>query len=175
MKNNAGSGAIYGLGLIVFISAVIVYNLSLKTMIKSAIVSLLLAFLLALSLYYIKPKTFAYNYNNVKLAVSYLKGDIPESEVTTIPRKLIVYKNYYELYVKEPVLFIFGSGPGTFNSRASFLLNGDYSSNKLLRRLGNNEPKNAKSGAYPLWNSKITSAERHTDGTRNQPFFPQIQ
>jgi hypothetical protein len=87
-----------------------------------------------------------------------------------IPRKIIVYKNYFSIYLKDPVLFLFGSGPGTFNSRTSFLLNGEYSTSKVFEKvLGIYRPKYASLGVYPLWNSK-NSISNLTNGTRNEPF-----
>ena len=65
-------------------------------------------------------------------------------------------------------IFIFGTGPGSYNSRTSFLLNGEYS--KLISSSKNkgNRPVYAEIDIYPLWNRNITY--QYNDGTRNQPF-----
>jgi hypothetical protein len=69
------------------------------------------------------------------------------------------------------MLFLTGSGPGTFNSRASFLLNGDYAKSKFLENiLGVHTPKYAVIGVYPLWNTELAQASTFMHGTRNQPF-----
>jgi len=167
----SGIVSFYGLGLLVFLAALVLYNLSLKSIIKSVLISAFIIASVAIGLYFIKPKVFIYNYDNLRMAVLFLKGDVKENTPGQIPRKIVVYKNYLSLYATDPILFLFGSGPGTFNSRTSFLLNGDYSKNKLVEAVFPvSEPKYARIGAYPLWNSNLVKATRFTDGTRNQPF-----
>ncbi len=167
----SGIVSFYGLGLLIFLVALVLYNLSLRSIIKSVFISAFIIISVAVGLYFIKPKVFGYNYDNLKMAVAFLKGDIKESDSRQIPRKIMVYKNYFSIYGSDPVLFLCGSGPGTFNSRTSFLLNGDYSKNKLIESIFPvSEPKYAVIGAYSLWNSKFVKATSFTDGTRNQPF-----
>jgi hypothetical protein len=122
-------------------------------------------------LYVIKPQTFWYNYNNILIVKHYLEGSVSEKYADKIPRKLIVYKNYFNLYASDPILFLIGSGPGTFNSRTSFLLNGEYSKIKWVEKItaGSSRPHYASLGAYPLWNPKNMTSNL-TNGTRNQPF-----
>lgn len=167
----SGIVSFYGLGLLVFLAALVLYNLSLRSLIRSVFISVFIIVSVAMGLYFIKPKVFIYNYDNLKMAVAFLRGDVKENTSKQIPRKIMVYKNYFSLYTTNPTLFLFGSGPGTFNSRTSFLLNGDYSKNKLIEAVFSvKEPKYALIGAYPLWNSKLVKAASFTDGTRNQPF-----
>lgn len=161
----------YGLGLIVFVLAICIYNLSLKNFIKTILISALIVSILGYSLYLFRYKTFVYNYENIKKVELFFNENIDKKFVAQIPRKLILYKNYVEVYSKEVVLFLLGSGPGTFNSRTYFLLNGDYSKSKFLENIfGIHEPKYASQFVHTLWNSKNTSQKDYMDGTRNEPF-----
>jgi hypothetical protein len=167
----SGIVSFYGLGLLVFMAAIIIYNLSLKSLMKSMVISGFLVLFLGVGLYFIKPTTFDYNYANMKIVISYLRGDVPEENIQRIPRKFILYKNYLSLYPTDPTLFLFGSGPGTFNSRTSFLLNGDYAKTDFLENIfGVYQPHYAVKGAFSLWNSKISLASTYMNGSRNQPF-----
>jgi hypothetical protein len=117
-----------------------------------------------------------YNYYNIKKIGLLFKNDNGKKVKYDIPRKLVLHKNYVQTYTKDVGLLILGSGPGTFNSRTSFLLNGDYSKNSYLSTIFDvSTPAMAEKYVYPLWNSKITSQSLYkygvyNDGTRNQPF-----
>jgi hypothetical protein len=161
----------YGLGLIVFILTICIYNLSVKNFIKTTLISFLAILLIGFSFYLFRPQTFIYNYNNIKSAALFFNKKNDPKLVGQIPRKIILYKNYVHGYTNDIGLFFMGSGPGTFNSRTYFLLNGDYSRTKFLENtFGVHEPKYASEYVHPLWNSKNTSKKDFTDGTRNEPF-----
>ncbi|HEY4799396.1 MAG TPA: hypothetical protein VII99_10010, partial [Bacteroidia bacterium] len=161
----------YGLGLIVFFLSIIVYNLSLRNFIKTILIGFLSFCLLATSLYFFRHQTFVYNYENIQKAQSFFQEDLPPKYASNVPRKLILYRNYVRGFGKDAMLFLFGSGPGTFNSRSYFLLNGDYSKSKFIETLlGKHEPKYAAQYVHVLWNSEDTSQQKYTDGTRNEPF-----
>lgn len=166
----SGIASFYGLGLIIFVISIVVFSFSLKNAIRYTLITAVVFIFLGSLLYLIKPKTFRYNYDNLTIVKNYVQGDVSEIYRDKIPRKLVLYKNYFSIYVKDPVLLLAGSGPGTFNSRTSFLLNGDYSKSKFFENiLGVHRPKYAVEGAFSLWNSKITILSL-MDGTRNQPF-----
>ena len=166
----SGIVCFYGLGLIIFAASVVIYNISLRSFVKSLLISFFVLLFFAVGLYLIKPQTFYYNYNNIKIVKTYFDEDIDPAFAYKIPRKMLLYKNYYSIYMNDPILFLFGSGPGTFNSRSSFLLNGEYSKSKLFEKiLGVYHPKYASVGVYPLWNSKNSNSNL-TNGTRNEPF-----
>lgn len=95
------------------------------------------------------------------------KGDF--SEDGEMPRKLTLYYNYLDIFSKDLNLFFWGIGPGTFNSRVSFLLNGIYSDNIVVKLIGNRKSSIASEFVFPLWDNDILSV-RFNDGTRNQPF-----
>jgi len=119
-------------------------------------------------LFFASSRTFSYNYNIMNNTVAMLiEGDF--SDESEMPRKLTVFYNYSKVFMDDIKLFLFGTGPGTFNSRTSFLLNGDYSNNLLVKLMGASQPEYALDNAYALWNRNILSIQ-FNDGTRNQPF-----
>jgi hypothetical protein len=167
----------FGLGLLVFVGTVLIYNFSLKRF-KAMLIALGMIAVIGITIYLIRPQTFAYNIENIKgiknALENYKKIDFTKSdqvaEETNLPRKLILYYHYGKVYFNDAVLFLFGNGPGAFNSRTSFLLNGDYSKITFLNELKiSDNPDLAVKYVYPLWNSKLTSIP-FRDGTRNQPF-----
>lgn len=161
----------YGLGLAVFILSVFVYRFSVKTFLKSILLFVLVISVLGTFLYLFRYKTFQYNYENIKKAELFFDNKNDPQLEFQIPRKLILHKNYIQVYSKDIGLFLLGSGPGTFNSRTSFLLNGDYSRSGFFEKVfGIHNPAYAVRYVYPLWNSKIVSFKLFTDGTRNEPF-----
>jgi len=89
-------------------------------------------------------------------------------ELTVIPRKFTFFVGAFERIKKDPLILIAGTGPGTYNSRSSFLFNGVYSKNPLLESLST-QPKFAIQDVYPLWNPGLFKI-KFNDGSRNQPF-----
>lgn len=166
----SGVVCFYGLGLIIFIVSIVAYNFSIKSAFRTLFISFFVLAFLGVSLYFIRPSTFQYNYDNLVMVKNYVQGNVTQMQKDKIPRKLVVYQNYFNIYCYDPVLFLFGSGPGTFNSRSSFLLNGEYSTSKFFESiLGVHRPQYAVKGAYSLWNRK-NGVSNLTDGSRNQPF-----
>jgi len=159
----------YGLGLLVFLGSIFVYKFSLRSLLKSLIIIAFVFVLFATTLYAFKKETFFYNLENLRRAELFFRDDISEQQAGLIPRKLLLFKNYFKGYSEDPILFLLGSGPGTFNSRTYFLLNGDYSRNKSLEKIfGVSSPKMGETYVHPLWNKDNTGL--YTDGTRNEPF-----
>lgn len=166
----------YGLGLIVFVMSVFVYKFSFRAFFKSFFILIAIISFLGGTLYIFRNKTFNYNYENIKKVELLFNDQTDPKFADQIPRKLILYKNYIHVYSKDIGLFLLGSGPGTFNSRTSFLLNGDYSKSGFFESVfGVSSPEYASKYVYPLWESKMISQELYkkgiyNDGTRNEPF-----
>lgn len=159
----------YGLGLILFLFTILIFNFSLKRFYRFIIVTPIIIVIFGLCLYVFKPDTYAYNVENLRRFSLIFKTHLSSVEKNSIPRKLLVFRNYLEGFSNNANMILFGSGPGTFNSRSYFLLNSDYSDSKLIKGiLGQREPKVAEKYVHPLWNTENTV--RHMDGTRNQPF-----
>ncbi len=164
--------ALYGMGLMIMIVTCLSYYLIVKRSLKLILGVLFFIGVIYLFMFIINPVTLKYNINNVKSFVDgFEKLDKkPDTVATRIPRKLFVYYYYKKHYMTDSKRFLIGTGPGTFNSRVSFLLNGDYSpGNPFEKIFGVHNPKYAAKYIYPLWDKKILS-KLYFDGTRNQPF-----
>ncbi|MBO9573594.1 MAG: hypothetical protein J7497_15510, partial [Chitinophagaceae bacterium] len=66
--------------------------------------------------------------------------------------------------------FLFGSGPGTFNSRTAFMVGSPTYFTKLPFIKDTEQPYYFKNYAYSLWNPSNNSKALYLDGFRNQPF-----
>lgn len=86
-----------------------------------------------------------------------------------LPRKYVALHTYAMLVLREPH-FLLGTGPGTYSSRVSFMLNGDYNENPVVTQLGPQLPTLASRYVYPLWWKQGILKRPYADGTRNQPF-----
>lgn len=169
----------YGLGTLIFIFTilvVLVLNLN-KRYFKYLIASPVLIVIVFSLLVKIKPTAVRYLNENIDRAVYSFtihnnKFDDEMDRVdryltTKTPRKILAFRSYFEKITESKLNTLFGIGPGTYNSRASFLLNGEYTKNPIFKKI-TSEPPLAVKFIYPLWNSKITY--QYNDGTRNEPF-----
>lgn len=157
----------YGFGLFCF-GIAIICALITKINIKSIGIILAVFLLIISGFAFFNPTALAYNFRVAGLffdAIStiYEGGYFDES---FIPRKLLVWLNYISIINENwPTIFL-GVGPGGFNSRTAFFLNGDYASFGIF-------PIAASAYHYehvfPLWNSSLLSTA-YTDGSMNQPF-----
>jgi hypothetical protein len=121
-------------------------------------------------LYATSKKTVDYNVKSVAAAYEAVR----DRDIDILPRKLRLFVNYAAVYPPDSMRLLFGSGPGTFNSRTSFLLNGEYSrSNVFERAVGISRSEVAQRYAHPLW-SAFVLAKPFQDGTINQPFSSAI-
>jgi hypothetical protein len=173
----SGFMCFYGLGLLLFIiSFGLVLLRSIKVeYIKYVISAPILIFLVIVFTNSINPHLFSYMNKNIDRALSSFVNDLPyENEMTDVrnletvktPRKILSFKGAIKR-IQEPRIFFIGTGPGTYNSRTSFLLNGEYTRNPLFKKISN-RPEYAEKDIYPLWNNDIIF--QFNDGTRNQPF-----
>lgn len=173
----SGVMCFYGLGLILFlVSLILAFGIRLKTRyIKYILLSPIVLIVLLLIITRVNPNILSYMNkninrvtNSISLALPYEEEmeDVRNFETVKTPRKILMFKGSIKL-MSAPHILLFGAGPGTYNSRTSFLLNGEYTSNKYLKRI-KIEPEYAKRDIYPLWNENITF--QYNDGTRNEPF-----
>jgi len=165
------------LGLIIFI---IVIAFLLLTKIRFEKLKYILISILLLGIVFsitekFNPKIFLYIKANINSTVdgfsnySY-KEQIKiarENKRTEVPRKITAFAGGLKR-MTDLEFFSFGAGPGSYNSRTSFLLNGEYSKLNNSPKNKGNRPVYAELDVYPLWNRNITY--QYNDGTRNQPF-----
>lgn len=154
----------YGAGLIVVSVAFVVSFLRLSTVsiIKTAAIGGASIALIYVFLYTVKPLVLEYNLANIKKIIRF-------DEVGGA-RKVKSFYNYGTAYPENAKDFIFGSGPGTFNSRSAFMV-GSPSYFQLFPLIkDDDQPYYFKYYAYTLWNAGNTQKELYLDGFRNQPF-----
>jgi len=173
----SGFMCFYGLGLLLFFGAIaIVFLVNLKKKYFKYIIILPLSiWLIVLTATKINPAAFSYMNNNIKrvqLTISNKRPydnelrDVKKFKTVKTPRKIMAFEGGIRV-LSNPIYFLFGTSPGTYNSRVSFLLNGEYTRNKLFKKI-KNRPFYANRDIYPLWNKNITY--QYNDGTRNEPF-----
>jgi hypothetical protein len=154
----------YGGGLLVLVLA-IVLTFFIPTF--SSVIKTLLACIISLTVVYfalalIKPKVLAYNMVNLKRALHFNEN--------IGARKVISFYNYFLAYPSHPRDLLFGSGPGTFNSRSAFMVGSPYFFTRIPVIKSDKKPPYFRDYAYPLWNDTNTSMALYQDGFRNQPF-----
>lgn len=164
----------YGMGLMVMIISLVIYYFFIRRNVVLTVAACFAIIFVGAAVYLVAPKTFLYTVENVEKFTSAAE-DIEKKGMANkdnIPRKVFIYYYYYKNYVRNNNRFLFGTGPGTFNSRISFLLNGDYSSgNPFEKVFGVQKPHYASRYAYPLWKKQVVqNVNKFHDGTRNQPF-----
>jgi len=158
--------AFFGLALVTLVGALAVFHWRWLLHPVRMVGLLLVVGVIVGMLYATSKKTLDYNVRNVTI----LYEAVADSDVDVVPRKLRLFLNYSAVYRRDPIRLLFGTGPGTFNSRASFLLNGDYSEGNIFERaLGVSTSNVARRYAHPLWSTYLVS-KPFQDGTLNQPF-----
>jgi len=153
----------YGAGQIICILAFILafYRFKITAIIKTGLIATggILAIFFLLLLF--KPYALEYNMVNLQRLVSF--------DVEHGPRKIRSFYNYGVSYPRDPKDFLFGSGPGTFNSRSAFMVGSpSYFPSFVWKE--DQKPYYFLNYAYTLWNEKNTSQALYLDGFRNQPF-----
>jgi hypothetical protein len=156
--------AFYGAGLIVFLGAFVLTFLRPKlfSLLKLLILFTIFFWLGIKFLQYVKPNVVDYYATNLRRIVQ-----LDERET---PRKLYSFRNYAKAYPSNVKDFLFGSGPGTFNSRSAFSIGSPSYFTTIAFLKSEDQPYYFKNYAYPLWNETNTSQARFQDGFRNQPF-----
>jgi hypothetical protein len=154
----------YGAGLIICITAFIFTFLKFEVqyIIKTFFIGIVALATIYFLMLFLKPVTLEYNIANIKHLIT--------NDVQKGSRKLASFYNYGISYPKNAKDFLFGSGPGTFNSRSAFMI-GSPSYFKTFSFIKDDEaPYYFKNYAYTLWNEKNTVQSLYLDGFRNQPF-----
>ena len=150
----------YGAGLIAFLGAIVLtyFRIRLKNII---ILVFTLVFILAFVYVLMKsvsPLTLDYNVNIIKRFL--------DPTAANAPRKIIIFRNYFTGYTKDIPDLLFGSGPGTFNSRSAFMVGSpSYFNVDFIKSA--EQPHYFRDYAYTLWNPTNTGPY---DGFMNQPF-----
>lgn len=160
----SGIMGFFGAGLLVFIVAFVLafMRFHLVKFIKTLFTSILVLIVAYYSLYFIRPQVLNYNKSNIEKILSF--------DVENGPRKIIVFYNYLIAYPKHVRDFLFGSGPGTFNSRSAFTVGSPSYITSAEFIKSQRQPFYFKNYAYTLWNETNTSQALFQDGFRNQPF-----
>lgn len=155
----------YGSGLFYFFLAILIASPFRKNL-----ASLLFIFPLIIFSYiiisWLNPKVIYYN-TSVLLyfydsLMSYYAGFVSPGT----PRRLSFMLDFFNFYFSDPSWMLFGIGGGSFNSRISFLFNGDYSSFDFLPIARHSFAENL---VFIHWNRDLTT-QLFSDGSMNQPF-----
>jgi len=154
----------YGAGLIVVVIAFILvfFKPTLKAVIRTLSITVVSIFIIYYLLLYFKPNVLDYNLSNIK--------KIAKFDNQNGPRKVVSFYNYGISYPHDLKDFLFGSGPGTFNSRSAFIVGSPTFFDAATILKSEAKPYYFKNFAYTLWNSNNTSQLLYQDGFRNQPF-----
>jgi hypothetical protein len=152
----------YGGGVLVLGATITLQTLQFDTrkLFRKILLGFVIIAAIGFTIYLVRPDTLRYNLNIISLFAG-KKGE-------KTPRKLLSYRNYVRGYSSDWKDAIFGSGPGTFNSRSAFIIG----SQEYFKMPGifksTDQPYYFKNYAYPLWNAGNTG--RFQDGFMNQPF-----
>lgn len=168
----------YGLGLLVFIMAMLlVYSTRILRYWK-AILTLMVA---GLAMLWFINKFNARNLDYIKknLSQAMLVLDdydydtemkkAEEFKVTEIPRFIVFLDGAQKRLFGDPKVAFLGTSPGGYNSRTAFYLNGDFVQNQFLLDHFNNRTIYHQEDVFPLLNRELIRRP-FNDGTRNQTF-----
>lgn len=160
----SGIMGFFGGGLIAFaLSTMLSFiGFNLARFIKAVMIVAVIIVAAYYSILLIRPKVLRYNKNNI--------SDILSLDLKNGPRKGIAFYNYCMAYPAHPKDFLFGSGPGTFNSRTAFMVGSPSYFTAVRFFKCSRQPYYFKNYAYTLWNETNTSPDLFQDGYRNQPF-----
>lgn len=150
----------YGAGLMVLLGAFALFYIkfSFKSLFRILFVTLILLVVVYFLMDLISPKTLQYNINIFK--------KFWNASLDNAPRKLIIFYKYITNYPGNILDFLFGSGPGTFNSRSAFMVGSpSYFNLNIIK--SDSQPWYFANLAYPLWNPAVVT---RYDGFVNQPF-----
>lgn len=168
----------YGLGLVLTIIALVWVFRKFIFNIRLAKYMLLMGFLVYAAAMVIKIVN-PHNYNYVQNTLnSFLIKDFDYEkemenarnyETSSTPRKITFFAGVYHRLIEDPQILLYGTSPGTYNSRVAFLLNGDLSKTAFLKDNVQIRPTYHEKDIYYLFNS-ISTRVSWMGGTRHQPF-----
>jgi hypothetical protein len=150
----------YGAGLLVLIGALVLtyFKVKLSNIIQLILFTAATVLAVYVVMKLISPSTLEYNLNIIDRFMN--------ATGSNVPRKLVIFQNYFEAYSTHFVDMLFGSGPGTFNSRSAFMVGSPgYFDIDIIK--SNHQPYFFREYAYTLWNPSNTGP---FDGFMNQPF-----
>lgn len=151
----------YGVSLMVFAMAAAIVGLRFVSLTRIVAIVFLAGASISL-MHYVRPNTLAYNISIVEGTVESLAT---ASGLESAPRKILAFTGFMDLLAQQPEIGFVGVGGGAYNSRTSFMLNGQYSAaTPVVVR-----PTYAEQRVFPLWNPLVLS-QAYSDGTMNQPF-----
>jgi len=168
----------YGLGLMVFIAAVL---LMYATMILRSLKAIIMLIVAGITMFWFInqfiARTLDYIITNLERTTLVLESysydqelkKAREMEVTQIPRFVVFLDGARKRIFESPKVFLLGTSPGGYNSRTAFYLNGDFVQNRFLLENFNNRTVYHKEDIFPLLNRELIS-KPYNDGTRNQTF-----
>lgn len=157
----------FELGMLILLMTVAFFFLFRNFSLKRVFYFLLIVFVVFLLFEYFFPHEFIYLTNNLFFIYDLIY--YKEIEIDFIPGKFSVWISYFKAINDNLFLLLFGLGPGSFNSRISFLLNID-SSNLIVSMFGHSMPALHEKIVHPLWDLSKVSMANFNDGTKNQPF-----
>lgn len=150
----------YGAGMMVLFASLMIFYF--KFTLKNIIRFIFLLGLIGIAVYFlmksISPNTLEYNINIIKKFLIFSPD--------RAPRKLVIFYNYVQAYFAHPLDLLFGSGPGTFNSRSAFMVGSPTYFNAPVLK-SEQHPYYFFNYAYTLWNPAVVTPY---DGFMNQPF-----
>lgn len=154
----------YGAGLVIVFAAFILafFRLKIVALLKTLSIGLGAFAVIVFTMYLVKPLVLEYNVANIKKLLDFN----PE----TGARKITSFYNYGISYPKNAKDFLFGSGPGTFNSRSAFMVGSPSYFQGVSFIKDEEKPYYFENYAYTLWNENNTRQDLYLDGFRNQPF-----
>lgn len=150
----------YGAGLMAFLGALVLtyFRSRLKNIFILFFSLVFVIALIYILMKIISPLTLDYNINIIKKFL--------DPTAANAPRKLIIFRNYFDVYPSNIPDLLFGSGPGTFNSRSAFMVGSpSYFNADFIKSA--EQPPYFRNYAYTLWNPSNTGPY---DGFMNQPF-----
>jgi hypothetical protein len=150
----------YGAGLVAFAGAFLLtfFKFRLRNVVALTVSMLLVLGIAYLVMRVVSPLVLDYNVNIIK---KFLDPAAPGA-----PRKIIIFRNYLDGYGSNIIDLLFGSGPGTFNSRSAFVV-GSPAYFQVEPIKSDVQPEYFRNYAYTLWNPSNTGPY---DGFMNQPF-----
>lgn len=168
----------YGLGLLIFLLAIVVFYspLIIKNIgiVFKGLIILALVFFIT---YIINPGNVDYIKVNVRDSMSVFESYDYEVEMDKInnyqrtftPRYYTFLQGTGRLIMSDAKVFLLGTSPGTYNSRTAFYLNGDFIQNQFIKDNFSENTYYHEEYVKPILNRKLISVPWN-DGTRNQPF-----
>ena len=168
----------YGLGMMVFIAAVLLmYATKFLQNWKTIGILIIAGFAMLWVINQFNPRNLDYIKLNLERSMLVLEdydydeelGKAKQYKVTQIPRFLVFLDGAQRRFFSDTKVALLGTSPGGYNSRTAFYLNGDFAQSKFLLDHFHNRTRYHEEDIYPLLNRELIKRP-YNDGTRNQTF-----